>query len=70
MMNGGEHLEAVKLVQEEGAVTVGDQAVEILEDKDAWRHLARLVKDGLHRAFFAHPTYKTPVNSEKKPLEG
>lgn len=46
--------EAVHLIEEEGAVLVVDERVEVLEDEHAGCHFARLLEDGAHAVFFAH----------------
>lgn len=52
MISGADHenpvvaFEAIDFVEEVGAHTVGDDAVEVFEDKVAWRELARFMEDG------------------------
>ena len=49
-------LQAVKLVQEERAVVVVDQTVQIFKDQDAGRLCPGLSEDLGHRGLLAHPT--------------
>lgn len=50
---------AVDLIQEVGAYFVGDQGVQVFEDKQAWSFGTRLVKYRLYTSFRTHVGLKT-----------
>ena len=47
--------ETIQLIDEEGSVRVIDEGVEVLQNKNARRHLSGFVEDEFHRRLFAHP---------------
>ena len=49
-------LEAIKLVEEERAVAIIDEGVEIFKDEDAWCHLPCFIENVLHRGFLSGPS--------------